>query len=177
MQWRKVCVVSGGRGSDASREYTCYHISCTESGERGRSWTVTQRYSVFEALRQQLLSSADERLVADIQSLEPLFPPKEGVAAWILPPDPALGAARQSGLLAWLQAVHTRCPAHPAVLGFLAPPRPGDAQPEEPRPSGQEAGTDFYLPEDGVEGFDMLEAMGSATPRAVNQLLPSGSGR
>ena len=59
----------------------------------------------------------------------------------------------------------------------LAPPRPGDAQPEEPRPAGQEAGTDFYLPEDGVEGFDMLEAMGSATPRAVNQLLPSGFGR
>ena len=74
MQWRKVCVVSGGRGSDASREYTCYHISCTESGERGRSWTVTQRYSVFEALRQQLLSSADERLVADIQVILPTAP-------------------------------------------------------------------------------------------------------
>ena len=109
MQWRKVCVVSGGRGSDASREYTCYHISCTESGERGRSWTVPQRYSVFEALRQQLLSSADERLVADIQSLAPLFPPKEGVAAWILPPDPAL----QADLTA---PTYTVRPGHPPKI-------------------------------------------------------------
>jgi hypothetical protein len=133
MIWRKVCVETGGRRADSSREYTVFHISCVQTmrqsngGAAGaetevRRWVVSQRYSVFASLRELLLGSVDDWLAREVALLDELFPPKEGAAAWVMPRSSTLGAERQAGLLGWLRAVHRLAPQHPAVVAFLAPP-------------------------------------------------------